>query len=111
MDRTLTFKAYTEFGKCDEEEWELDFDVTEEEYKLLKDNYDERTSVYSIEAIKDIIDKVTEVAIEQCTIDMIDSGMADEYIEELIDEGKIDSEEDWTADITFRVFVGWPYNL
>lgn len=111
MGKTLVFRAYTEYGKLDQEEWQLMFDVTDEEFELLKSNYKELTPMYEIDELIELTARVTSTAVEQATIDMIESGMADDYIEELLEEGDIDSEEEWTADMTFRIWVDWPYGF
>ena len=101
--RTVTFCAYTTFCPCDSVDWELDFEVTEEEYQRLVAASEENEFPYA-EEVADIYEKVYKAAVKKSTEDFIeyDLDMVSEYIDE--DE----SIEDWSADEVYNIGVHFP---
>lgn len=40
-----------------------------------------------------------------------DPDSVEDYIEEALDDGDIESEDEWTADMVYPITIGWPENL
>ena len=73
---TMTFL----FG-CNGNDWEEDVEVTDEEYARLERAYKEGTDFYRCEAVKDIYDRVWDIANQSATASLLefDEDIAKKY--------------------------------
>lgn len=59
------------FG-CDGNDWEEDVEVTEEEYKRLQESHDSGEDFYKDESVRDIYEKVYDIAVESATASLLE---------------------------------------
>lgn len=107
--KTVTFPAYCTFGKGDSGESEVDVELTDEEYERVMALGTDADIYYDgfseCEELKDIYDKVYQIAVAQMTEEMRDYGEA-EIIESL---GANDP--NWKIDDTFHCGVNFPFGF
>ena len=104
---TLDFDVYTNFGKGDSVDWELSYEVTEEDYQRLVEAAKEYDEFEEAEDIKDLYEKVYEAAVLQATQDMIENDP--ESVEDYLEGGE--SLESWRADFVCNIGVNFPYEI
>ncbi len=111
----LTFPAFTSFGKGDSVDWEFDFEVTDEEFSLMKKCYEEfdYMDICDIAELSELTDRIYKEAVRVSTEDFMsnDRDQVEDYIQDAIDSGSIESEDEWTSDMIYRIGFKWPYEI
>lgn len=100
----ITFSAGTIFGKGDSVDWDLDYEVTQEEYNRLKSAFKRYYVFDESEDVSDIYENVYQAAVDKATSDLLEYDY--EMVEDYIDE---DDPESWRADDVFEIRVNYPY--
>lgn len=90
----ITMWCWVSFGKLDGNDWEADFEVTEEEYQRLSAVAGQYREFEDAEEVKDIYERLYSELIKEATEQLLDEDpdIADEY-------GEIDG---WEADELYR---------
>ena len=111
MARMLTFKAYTEFGKCDSVSWELDYEVSEEQYQALINAAKNGIEFSDAEELGDLYDDVYAEAVAIDTQNQLEYNydVVEEYIEDFVAEGN--AAEDWQSDEVYMIGVNYPAEI
>ena len=104
--KEFTFIAYCSFGKGDSGESYVDVELTEKEAKKLL-AYGTDPDIYyndfeKCEELKDIYNKVYEIAIVQITNELRDTDWL---------EDKYKNDPNWRADDIYRCGVNFPYEF
>ena len=104
--KTVEFPCYTNFGGCDSTDWEIEVELTDDEYSrlesVLKDIDAECPDVefHKNKDLEDIFKKVYEEAVEQATADALF------YDEDL--QAKYGNDKTWRADMRYLINVNYP---
>lgn len=101
--RSIEFSAWCSFGKNDNEETIVIFDLTEEEIERLQEAAEEWywDDFSDCEEVNDIYEKVLEAAVDQITEEMKENQPG---FREMLGEGR-------KADSIYYIGVAWPEEM
>ena len=97
----ITFNCSLMNGTGDGSDWDIDVDITEEEIERLKRAKESGKDFDECEEVKDIYDRLYDIANKSATEDLIDN---DEEFQEYYEE-----DETVTASDFYSVSVDYPY--
>lgn len=97
----ITFNCSLMNGTGDGSDWDIDVDITEEEFERIKRAKESGKDFDECEEVKDIYDRLYDIANESATQDLIDN---DEEFQEYYEE-----DETVTASDFYSVSVDYPY--
>lgn len=97
---SMQFDCWMNWGKGDSTDWEIEVDVTEEEYERLKEVAVEGLEFDEAESVKDIYNRVYKLIVDEATVNLLeeDPDLAEEY----------EDEEEWSADELYSFGVNIP---
>lgn len=104
--KTVEFPCYTNFGGCDSADWEIEVELTDEEYARLESALQDidieypDVEFYENKELQDIFKKVYALAVEQATADALF------YNEDL--KEKYGNDKTWRADMLYSINVEYP---
>ncbi len=100
--KTITFPCWTNFGSGDSVDWEIDIEITDEEYGRLLTviQNDPEDFFYENNDLNDIYRKVYKEAVDVATADILsyDEDLAEQY----------GADDDWKADYLYCIGVAYP---
>lgn len=97
----ITFNCTMMNGTGDGSDWDIDVDITEEEYERLKKAKETNVEFKHCEEVQDIYKRICDIADESATQDLIDN---DEEFQEYYEE-----DETTTASDFYSISVDYPY--
>ena len=108
--KEFTFGAWCNFGKCDSGETWIDVELTDEEAEQLV-KFGTQPDIYyngfsRCEELKDLYQKIYDIAVDQMTEELKEFGDLDEDDEEDEEEDEIDT--DWRVDDLYACGVNFP---
>ena len=105
MDKIIiTFACGTIFGKLDSVDWDLDYEVTQEQYDRLVAAFKKDYIFDESDDVSDIYEDVYDAAVDQATADLLQYSY--DIVKDYIDK---DNPKSWRADHTYTIKVNFPY--
>ena len=104
--RNVEFPCCTNFGGCDSTDWEIEIELTDDEYSKLESALEDidieypDVEFYENEELKDIFNKAYAEAVRQATIDAL-------YYNDDLKE-KYGNNPTWKADDLYSINVNYP---
>ena len=99
----VTFNCTLMYDRFGGDDWDIDVNITEEEYERLKKAHNTDVEFRDCDSVKDIYKRIYDIANDDATENLLEY---DEYFQEEHEEN-----EDLKADDLYSIGVNYPYQV